>query len=409
MINLIEERVHLVNKEIVILAAKRTAIGSFAGMYKDIPAVELGRQLVKATIKAAQLSPEDVDQLIFGNVLGAGLGQNIARQVSIHAGIPVDRTAFTVNMVCGSGLQAIQLAFQALQLGEAEVVVAGGCENMSQAPYLLQKERFGARLGDGKIVDSLLKDGLLDSFSGEHMGVTAEHLAKKYGISRERQDQFALASQHKAQVAMEEGRFKEEIVPIHWTDRKGQEVILKTDEHPRKDLTLDQLARLKPAFLPQENSWGVTAGNSSGINDGAACLVMTTLDYAKAHGLKVMAKISDLAFAGVAPDEMGLGPVASCQKLLQKNALDLSSIDCIELNEAFAAQALAVLHDLGLSEEQVNPNGGAIALGHPIGASGARIVVTLLHEMLRSSKHLGLASLCIGGGQGGSILLELKS
>lgn len=393
-------------KEIVIVSAKRSAIGSLAGMYKDISAVELGRQVVKAALAAAGLKPDQVDQLIFGNVLSAGLGQNVARQVSVQVGIPVDRTAFTVNMVCGSGLKAIHLANQALQLGEAEVVVAGGCENMTQAPYLLPQERLGARLGHGKVLDSLLTDGLLDSFSGNHMGLTAEALANKYGISREAQDSLALLSQQRAQAAIAAGLFIEEIVPIQWTSKKGQSLILDKDEHPRPDVTMESLGRLKPAFLPQGQSCGVTAGNSSGINDGAACVVLTTKTYAQKHDLPILGQLKGIRFEGVEPEEMGIGPVASTKALLKQAGIDLSAIGCIELNEAFAAQALAVLSDLGLTPEQVNPNGGAIALGHPIGASGARIVVSLLHEMKRRNEVFGLATLCIGGGQGGSILIE---
>lgn len=390
-------------KEVVIVAAVRTAIGSFGGSLKDISAVELGSLVIKNAIERASLRPEQVDEVIMGNVLGAGLGQNVARQMSVHAGVPVTVPAFTINKVCGSGLKAVQLATQAVLCGDAEVVVAGGAENMSQAPYILPNQRWGSRMGNATVVDTMLRDGLTDGFEDFHMGITAENVAEQYGITREDQDSFALQSQKRAVAAVEAGRFKEEIIPVEIPQRRGEPLIFDTDEFPRKDASLESLSKLRPAF---QKDGSVTAGNSSGINDGAAAVVVMSAEKAKELGVPVLATIKSYASAGLDPKVMGCGPIYASRKALEKGGFTVADLDLVESNEAFAAQACAVGKELGLDPEKVNVNGGAIALGHPIGASGCRILVTLLHEMEKRDAKRGLATLCIGGGMGTAVIVE---
>ena len=390
-------------KEVVIVAAVRTAIGSFGGSLKDISAVELGSLVIKNAIERASLRPEQVDEVIMGNVLGAGLGQNVARQMSVHAGVPVTVPAFTINKVCGSGLKAVQLAAQAVLCGDAEVVVAGGAENMSQAPYILPNQRWGSRMGNATVVDTMLRDGLTDGFEDYHMGITAENVAEQYGITREDQDSFALQSQKCAVAAVEAGRFKEEIVPVEIPQRRGEPLVFDTDEFPRKDVSLEGLSKLRSAF---QKDGSVTAGNSSGINDGAAAVVVMSAEKAKELGVPVLATIKSYASAGLDPKVMGCGPIYASRKALEKAGLTVADLDLVESNEAFAAQACAVAKELNLDLEKVNVNGGAISLGHPIGASGCRILVTLLHEMQKRDAKRGLATLCIGGGMGTALIVE---
>ena len=390
-------------KEVVIVAAVRTAIGSFGGSLKDISAVELGSLVIKNAIERASLRPEQVDEVIMGNVLGAGLGQNVARQMSVHAGVPVTVPAFTINKVCGSGLKAVQLATQAVLCGDAEVVVAGGAENMSQVPYILPNQRWGSRMGNATVVDTMLRDGLTDGFENFHMGITAENVAEQYGITREDQDSFALQSQKRAVAAVEAGRFKEEIIPVEIPQRRGEPLIFDTDEFPRKDASLESLSKLRPAF---QKDGSVTAGNSSGINDGAAAVVVMSAEKAKELGITALATIKSYASAGLDPKVMGCGPIYASRKALEKAGLTVADLDLVESNEAFAAQACAVAKELNLDSEKVNVNGGAISLGHPIGASGCRILVTLLHEMQKRDAKRGLATLCIGGGMGTALIVE---
>ena len=389
--------------EVVIVAAVRTPIGSFGGSLKDISAVDLGSLVIKNAIERAGLKPEQVDEVIMGNVLGAGLGQNVARQMSIHAGVPVTVPAFTINKVCGSGLKAVQLAAQAVLCGDAEVVVAGGAENMSQAPYILPNQRWGSRMGNATVVDTMLRDGLTDGFEYYHMGITAENVAEQYGITREDQDSFALQSQKRAVAAVEAGRFKEEIIPVEIPQRRGEPLVFDTDEFPRKDVSLEGLSKLRPAF---QKDGSVTAGNSSGINDGAAAVVVMSAEKAKELGITVLATIKSYASAGLDPKVMGCGPIYASRKALEKAGLTVADLDLVESNEAFAAQACAVAKELNLDLEKVNVNGGAISLGHPIGASGCRILVTLLHEMQKRDAKRGLATLCIGGGMGTALIVE---
>ncbi|MCB2846738.1 acetyl-CoA acetyltransferase [Streptococcus dysgalactiae subsp. dysgalactiae] len=391
-------------KNIVIVEALRTPIGAFGGSFKSVSAVELGTTVLKKILDKTQVKPEMVDEIILGNVLHAGLGQNVARQVAVHSGIPEDKTAFTLDMVCGSGLKAIQLAAQSIMLGDADIVIAGGVENMSQAAYVSTQHRFGQRLGNSQLIDTLVHDGLTDAFNNYHMGITAENIAQKYGISREEQDQFALESQEKAAKALENHRFADEIVPVSVPQRRKDPLIVTTDEYPKLDTTLEKLQQLRPAFLPKEGT--VTAGNASGINDGAALLMLMTEEKALELGLTPLVTIESYASAGVAPELMGTGPIPATQKVLKKAGLTISDLDLVESNEAFAAQSLAVLKDLKLNPEIVNVNGGAIALGHPIGASGARILVTLIHEMKKRQVTRGLATLCIGGGQGTAVIVK---
>lgn len=387
----------------VIVGAVRTPVGSFGRSLCDVAAVELGVIAVKEALRRLQLPVGEVDEVILGNVLQAGLGQNPARQVAIHAGIPQEIPAFTVNKVCASGLKAVMLAAQAVLLGDAEVVIAGGIENMSRALFALPQARWGQRMGNGKLVDLMILDGLWDIFNGYHMGNTAENIAARFGISREVQDEFAVASQQKAEAAIKSGRFRDEIVPVPLPPRKGEPIVFDTDEHPRFGATLEVVAKLKPAFRPDGS---VTAGNASGINDGAAILVVMTEAKAASLGLKPMAVIRAYASSGVDPAIMGMGPVSATRKALAKAGWTVSELDLIEANEAFAAQAVAVNRELGWDLGKINVNGGAIALGHPIGASGARILTTLLHEMARRDARKGLATLCIGGGQGSAMAVE---
>ena len=389
--------------EVVIVAAVRTPIGSFGGSLKDISTVDLGSLVIKNAIERAGLEPEQVDEVIMGNVLGAGLGQNVARQMSVHAGVPVTVPAFTINKVCGSGLKAVQLAVQAVLCGDAEVVVAGGAENMSQSPYILPNQRWGSRMGNATVVDTMLRDGLTDGFEDYHMGITAENVAEQYGITREDQDSFALQSQKRAMAAVEAGRFKEEIIPVEIPQRRGEPLVFDTDEFPRKDVSLEGLSKLRPAF---QKDGSVTAGNSSGINDGAAAVVVMSAEKAKELGVPVLATIKSYASAGLDPKVMGCGPIYASRKALEKAGLTVADLDLVESNEAFAAQACAVAKELNLDLEKVNVNGGAISLGHPIGASGCRILVTLLHEMQKRDAKRGLATLCIGGGMGTALIVE---
>lgn len=390
-------------KNCVIVSAARTAIGSFNGALATTSAIDLGATVIKAALERAQLDPQQVDEVIMGNVLQAGLGQNPARQALLKSGLAETVCGFTVNKVCGSGLKSVALAAQAIQAGQAQAIVAGGMENMSQAPYLLDaKARWGYRLGDGQLSDVILRDGLICATHGYHMGITAENVAREYGISREMQDELALLSQRKAVAAIDSGAFQAEIVPVSVTSRK-KTVVFERDEFPKADSTAEGLAALRPAF---DKAGTVTAGNASGINDGAAALVVMEESAALAAGLTPLARIKAYASGGVAPALMGMGPVPATQKALQLSGLTLSDIDLIEANEAFAAQFLAVGKTLGFDPQKVNVNGGAIALGHPIGASGARILVTLLHALSAHDKTLGLATLCIGGGQGIAMIVE---
>ncbi|HEK9608188.1 TPA: acetyl-CoA C-acetyltransferase [Streptococcus equi subsp. equi] len=385
--------------------AVRTPIGSFGGAFKSVSAVQLGKVVVEALLEKSGVKPEQIDEVIFGNVLHAGLGQNVARQVGITAGIPNDKPAFTVDMVCGSGLKSIELAAQSIVCGDSDIIIAGGTENMSQASYVLKDYRWGGRLGDGKIIDTMVNDGLTDAFHDYHMGITAENIAKNYGISRKAQDIFALASQEKAAAAQAAGRFVDEIIPVPVPQRKGDPILVAEDEYIKAGTTLEKLTALCPAFV-RDGSGTVTAGNASGINDGAAAVLLMSRDKAEELGLPILGAIKGYASAGVAPEVMGTGPIPSTQKALAKVGWTIEDLDLVEANEAFASQAISVVDELGLNAAIVNVNGGAIALGHPIGASGARILVTLLHEMEKRQAHKGLATLCIGGGQGTSVLIE---
>lgn len=388
---------------IVIVSAVRTAIGSFNGALAPVSAVDLGSIVLREAMARAGISGDNVDEVILGNVLQAGLGQNPARQALLKSGIPDTVSAYTVNKVCGSGLKSVALAAQAILASDAQTIIAGGMENMSQAPYLMDsKARWGYRLGDGQLFDVILKDGLMCATHDYHMGITAENVAKEYGISREAQDALALASQQKAVAAISSGAFAQEIVPVTVKNRKG-DITVNTDEFPKAGTTAEGLAKLRPAFSKDGT---VTAGNASGINDGAAALVVMSESHARQLGLTPLARIRGYASGGVAPALMGMGPVPATLNVLKKTGLALSDIDLIEANEAFAAQFLAVGKTLGFDTEKVNVYGGAIALGHPIGASGARILVTLLHALQARNKTLGLATLCIGGGQGTAMIIE---
>lgn len=390
-------------REVVIVGAARTAIGSFNGSLSGVSAVELGVTAVKEAIKRAGIQPEMVDETVMGCILQAGMGQGVARQVAVKAGIPVEKPAYTINMICGSGLRAVQIAAQQIISGECDVVVAGGTENMSAAPYLLKNARTGYRMGHGEIVDSMIHDSLTDIFNNYHMGVTAENLAEKYNISREEQDVFSAASQNKAEAAIKAGRFKDEIVPVVIPSKKG-DIVVDTDEFPREGVTAEALGKLRPAF---KKDGTVTAGNASGINDGAAALVVMGADKAKELGLTPLAKIVGYGSAGVDPSIMGIGPVPAVKKAMERAKLTVEDMDLIEANEAFAAQAIAVAKELNFDMSKVNVNGGAIALGHPVGASGARILITLLYEMKRRNAKHGLATLCIGGGMGTALIVEM--
>ncbi len=390
-------------KDIVILGAARTAIGSFQGGLAGVGAAELGALVVKEALKRAGVQAADVDEVTLGCVLQAGLGQNVARQALVKAGIPVEKTAMTVNMVCGSGLRSVAAAAQAIAAGDAKVVVAGGTENMSQAPYLLKQARTGYRMGNGEIVDSMIYEGLTDIFNGYHMGITAENLAAKYGITRQAQDELSASSQNKAEAAIAAGKFKDEIVPVTIPQKKGDPIVFDRDEFPRAGVTAEALGKLRPAFKPDGT---VTAGNASGINDGAAALVVADGEWAKSKGLKPMARVVSYGWHGCDPAIMGIGPVEAVRLALKKAGWSVGDLDLIEANEAFASQALSVSKELGFDMSKVNVNGGAIALGHPIGASGARILVSLLHEMGKRGAKKGLATLCIGGGMGIALCVE---
>lgn len=390
-------------QDVVIVAASRTAIGSFQGSLANVAAVDLGAAVIRRLLEQTGLEAAQVDEVILGHVLTAGAGQNTARQAALKAGLPHAVPALTLNKVCGSGLKALHLAAQAIRCGDAEVVIAGGMENMSQAPYVMPAARTGQRMGHGKLIDTMIQDGLWDAFNDYHMGITAENLVDKYAISREEQDAFAAASQQKAVAAIEAGRFTDEITPILIPSRKGEPVSFASDEQPRAGTTAESLAKLKPAF---KKDGSVTAGNASSLNDGAAAVLLMSASKAQALGLSVLARIAAYANAGVDPAIMGIGPVGATQRCLSKAGWQLADLDLIEANEAFAAQALAVGKELGWDATKVNVNGGAIALGHPIGASGCRVLVTLLHEMIKRDAKKGLATLCIGGGQGVALAIE---
>lgn len=389
--------------EVVIVSAKRTAVGKFGGAFKNISPVELGQVAVRGALADANLDANLVDEVILGNVLGAGQGQNVARQVSIAAGIPETVPAFTINKVCGSGLKSVVLAAQSILAGDNDIVVAGGTENMSMAPYVLEGHRWGQRMGNGQVIDTMLKDGLTDAFNGIHMGETAENIVEKYAISREDQDQLAANSQNKAEAAINTGKFADEIQAVSVPQRRGDDIIVDQDEYPRAGVTADSLSKLPPAFRKDGT---VTAASSSGINDGAAAIVLMSKAKAEELGLEPLATIKSYASAGVDPKIMGTGPIPATKKALEKADVSIDDIGLIEANEAFSAQALCVVRGLEMNMDKVNVNGGAIAIGHPIGASGARILVTLLHEMKRREEKLGLATLCIGGGQGISMIVE---
>lgn len=390
-------------REVVIVGAARTAIGSFGGTLSKMSAVELGTVAAKEAIKRAGIDAAIVEEVIVGNVLSAGLGQNVARQISIHAGIPEEASALTINKICGSGLRAISMAAQFIIAGDADVVLAGGTESMSNAAYVLPNNRWGQRMGDGTVVDTMIKDGLWDAFNDYHMGITAENIAEQWNLTREDQDNFALRSQLRAEAAIKEGKFKDEIVPVTVPQRKGEPIIFDTDEFPKMGSTIEKLSKLKPAF---KKDGTVTAGNASGINDCAVMFIVMSKDKADQLGLKPLVTIKSYASGGVDPKIMGYGPVPATRKALQKAGMNVEDLDLIEANEAFAAQSLAVAKDLDFDMEKVNVNGGAIALGHPVGASGARILITLIYEMIKRDAKTGLATLCIGGGQGTAIIVE---
>ncbi len=388
---------------VVIVSATRTAVGKFGGSLKDFNPGQLGSVVLKDALKKANVESNDVDEVILGNVLSAGHGQNVARQAAIGAGIPNDVPSYCVNKVCGSGLKSVVLGAQSIMLGDADVVLAGGMESMSMAPYALKKNRWGAKMGNDEVVDLMIYDGLWDVFGNYHMGITAENVAEKYNVTREEQDEFSAISQNKAEAAIKAGKFKDEIVPVGIPQPKGEPVLFDTDEFPRFGTTKEILAKLKPAFKKEGT---VTAGNASGINDGAACVLLMSEEKAKDRGLKPLATIQSYGLCGVPPELMGLGPICATKKAIEKAGITSDKLDLIELNEAFASQSIAVRRELGLNPDRVNVNGGAIALGHPIGASGARILVTLLHELARRKGTYGLATLCIGGGQGIAMVVK---
>jgi acetyl-CoA C-acetyltransferase len=389
-------------EDVVIVGAARTPIGTFGGAFKDVPAPQLGAVAIRAALERAGAAPDAIDEVILGNVLQAGGGMNPARQAALAADLPVSVPAMTINKVCGSGLKAVALAAQAICTGDADVVMAGGMESMSRAPYLLEKARYGYRLGDGKLIDSMVHDGLWCALSDCHMGITAENVAAEYEVSREDQDSFAAESQRKAGEAMKSGRFKDEIVPVP-VQRRKETVLVDTDEHPRPESNADVLAKLRPAFNKEGT---VTAGNASGINDGAAAVVVMSASRAKAEGRTPIARIRSYASAGVEPRVMGMGPVPAARKAMSRAGVEVKDIGLFELNEAFAAQSVAVGRELAVPDDRLNVNGGAIALGHPIGASGTRILVTLLHAMQQRDAEIGLAGMCIGGGQGIAMVVE---
>lgn len=390
-------------KEIVIVSAARTPIGNLNGALSNFSAVDLGVIAAEAAIQRAGIDPKEINETFVGNILSAGLGQNIARQIAVKSGVSLYSPAMSINLLCGSGLRAVSLATQMIQTGNSEVVLAGGTESMTNAPYLLTKARSGYRMGHGELIDSMIKDGLTDVFNDYHMGMTAENIAERWNISREEQDEFAVKSQNKCEAAQIAGKFADEIVPISIPQRKGDPIIVDADEFPRKGATIDQLQKLRPAF---KKDGTVTAGNASGINDGAAMLLVMSAEKAKALGLKPLVRIKSHATVALEPEIMGYGPVPATKKALANAGMTISDIDLIEANEAFASQSIAVMRDLNLNPEIVNVNGGAIALGHPVGASGARILTTLIYEMKRRNAATGLATLCIGGGQGTALIVE---
>ena len=392
-------------REVVIASAVRTAIGTFGGALKDVPAADLGAIVIKEAVNRAAIKPELVNEVVMGNVIQAGLGQNVARQAAVKAGLPIEIPAMTLNMVCGSGLRSVALAAQMIKAGDCDVVVAGGMENMSRAPYALETTRWGQRMGDGKLVDTMIKDALSDAFNNYHMGVTAENIVKEWGLTREELDEFSLNSQLKAEKAIKEGKFKDEIVPVMVPQRKGEPKVFDTDEGPRFGSTMEGLARLKPCFIKDGK---VTAGNSSGINDGAAAFVVMSAEKAAELGVTPLATIVSYGHKGLDPAIMGYGPFHATKAVMESANLTVEDMDLIEANEAFAAQSIAVAKDLHFDMSKVNVNGGAVALGHPVGASGARILVTLLHEMQRRDAKKGLATLCIGGGMGTAMIVERK-
>lgn len=392
-------------KEVVIVSAVRTPVGSFNGGLANVPAVELGAIVLKEAMLRAGITPEQVDEVILGNVLQAGLGQNPARQAAINAGIPQETPSWTLNKLCGSGLKSIICAAQTIMVGDADIILAGGMESMSLAPYTLPKARTGYRMGNGTIIDTMVQDGLTDVFHNVHMGITAENIAEQYGFTREQQDNYAVSSQNRTEVAVKAGKFEEEIVSVTIPQRKGDPIVVDQDEFPRFGATYEALAKLRPAF---KKDGTVTAGNASGVNDGAAAVVVMSKEKADSLGLTPLATITSWASAGVDPLIMGTGPIPATRKALEKAHLTISDLDVVEANEAFAAQTLSVAKELQLDMNKTNINGGAIALGHPLGASGARILVTLLHEMKRQTAHRGLATLCIGGGQGIAMIVERK-
>jgi len=393
-------------KDVFIVDGVRTAIGSFGGTLADFTSVELGTVTAKALLARTKTDPSQVDEALFGSIYQAGCGQNIARQIAMGAGMPKEKTAMTLNMLCGSGLRTVAAAAQSIKCGDAEVVMAGGAESMSNAPHLLKKARYGYKMGHGELLDSLLYDGLTDIFNNYHMGVTAENLAAKYGLTREQQDLFAVGSQNKAEKALAANRFKEEIATVAITDKKGNTVLFEKDEYPKAGMTIEKMAKLRPAF---KKDGTVTAGNASGINDAAACVLAASGEAVKKHGYKPMARVVSYSWAGTDPAIMGIGPVDAVKSALLRAGWQMKNIDLIEANEAFAAQALSVAKELDFNNDIVNVNGGAIALGHPVGASGARVLVTLIHEMKKRGSKKGLATLCIGGGMGIAMCVESVS
>ena len=392
-------------REVVIVGAARTAIGKFGGTLKNVPTRQLGAVCIEEALKRAGVEKDQVDEVIMGCVLQGGLGQNVARQMMLDAGLPVEVPCFTINKVCGSGLRAVELAAQIIKAGDADIVVAGGAENMSSAPYVMPAARWGARMFDAKMTDMMVNDGLWDAFNNYHMGMTAENVAEQWGLTREELDEFSVISQQRAEKAVDSGVFKDEIVPVTIPQRKGDPIVFDTDEHLTRGSTMEKVAKLKPAF--KKDGGIVTAANASGINDSGAAVVVMSKEKADELGIKPMATIKSYASGGVDPSIMGVGPVPASRKALEKAGLTIEDMDLVEANEAFAAQSLAVRKDLGLDPEKTNVNGGAIALGHPIGASGCRILITLLYEMQRRGSHYGLATLCIGGGMGTSVIVEM--
>ena len=390
-------------KEVVIVSAARTPIGSFGGALKGIPTRKLGAIAIKGAVERAGIKPEMVDEVIMGAVLQGGLGQNVARQMTLDAGLPIETPAMTINKVCGSGLRAVELAAQIIKAGDADIIVAGGAENMSATAYALPSSRWGARMNNAQMVDMMVNDGLWDAFNGYHMGITAENVAEQWGITREELDEFSVISQNRAEEAIKAGKFKDEIVPVEIPQRKGDPIVFDTDEFPKFGTTIDKVAKLKPAF---KKDGIVTAANASGINDAGAAVVVMSKEKAEELGIKPLCTIKSYASAGVDPSIMGVGPVPASRKALDKAGLTIEDIDLVEANEAFAAQSLAVRKDLNLDPEKTNVNGGAIAIGHPIGASGCRILITLIYEMMRRDSKYGLATLCIGGGMGTALIVE---